>query len=484
MATETGHGKNWLPGKDFFFSWKRFGAPACAIAVFVLTTILFIVETTHLKGKTPDGPQFKLGTNIKSECTSYIANSDTATTTGVSGVLHYSKAGAPFNAKIVAVSELETSNLSLYLQNTTDVTSSSGLIKQDYAGPKAWGDIDAPTKLHAFAGTQSNLTALAGSTGAVKEDHSQITRACNAYKPKDFTMIGYSVDVAEAPSVIQALTLMLWLLSLFVMVNEIMNANDFFNPDIEMVQTIAPAGFNSSRIVSSFFTFMIWALIISSVSIGYSSALDFDHHNADSWREATLAFSVIAVCWFLVVIAVRFVVAENEYKCCVNDAVNKWTNIMFYSVFTNFMHIWITCFLLVIGILDGMHKMVEPCGHLKDIFTSTEHLQNYITASVNVGTVSGWSISSLALMNKVKVFEENGSCTGLATTAWTMSLLLIFPIGISMGYPFYKLYLQNMQEEPSVHYGLPGKPGSANVQDVSKKASTELHPLTADTLNF
>lgn len=491
----------FIPDRELFTSWRRFWSPFFASWVFISVLVLLIVQTTHLPYNRTAKVDPTLGKQIKDACNLYIANSvsssPSTSATGSMGILQYSK--GEWRVRIKATSTTDSSSVPMLTQFLSrNVTATTA-----YSVNANYGTVNAALKIDALRSTPSLFADI--TTGAsVLGVHKQIVSACNEYESTETGVFGFDVDISQAPAVIQMMTLQVLLLSFVVATNEIMLALGYFKePDEPEDNTsrdkftpkwddLRPAGLNSSRSFATIILLIIWGIICwFFVAFCYAASIGMNEYDITAFWSPTYNAHLYAFVLLVVMLAFRFFFMQiNPDKSSKDRAekkpVQEMCRIAAFYVFTNFTHVYIACGLAMMGIMFGMINMQSPCDKFEQIRSHTDGLKNFTSVALNTNNGTDWVASSHGLHQKLDDFTKTGTCEGMTRTAAVCGIFTLVCIIASIIGPIV-IAVKCRGEEKGKKIDNPAelaRPGFANAQTAMSNADTEMHPLTADTLNF
>lgn len=499
-----------IPHKEFLKSWRRFWSPFFACWVLISVLVLLFVQTTHLPYNTPKKVDPTLGKQIKDACNLYIANSvsssPSTSATGSMGILQYSK--GEWRVRIKATSTTDTSSAPmqaqfLSLNATATTTNSTGsTVAAAYSVNANYGAVNAGLKiaLQATASLFANLTTGANVLGT----HKKIVSACNEYASTKTGVFGFDMDIAQAPSVIQMMTVQVLLLSFVVATNQVMDALGYFKePDKPVKRPVEktllerltpqwddlrPAGLNSSRSFATVILLLVWGIICWFIVVfSYAASVGMTEYDITGFWSPTYNAHLYAFVLLIVMLAFRFLLMQIDSglaseKRAKDRPVQENCRIAAFYVFTNFTHVYIACGFAMMAVMFGMINMQSPCDKFVQLKDHTDGLKGFVHVTLNNNTQSDWVASSHALHQKLLDFTDTGTCEGMTATAAVCGIATLFGIIASILGPIViACKCRGGPDEDPVQFA---RPAFAEAQTVSSNANTEMHPLTADTLNF
>lgn len=495
---------------------KRLGLLIAAFFVCVAAFVLIVVQHTHFVGGDPRLEK-ALASNIKSKCASYITQSSVVTVpleltapVANTGIL-INNAQSTSRIKIAAVS----TSVSVLEQNKAHVSGTNGVQQRQQYVTSAWdastgvAALSNDSKLSFFNDDQSHFDTI---TAGTKTRYDILKDSCDKYGPPEvLSVLWYYVDAAEAISVMQTLAYLLFFSAGFVFVHEILMefTKTLHNISLDDVDV---AGFNtSSNTWVTVCLIGIWSGITFTICL--TSGTTANVSDSSDWTAAVLS-PYLALLGFMlcVVLPMRWayeetsdniskmlsclsVTSENQEKstclpwfpchkflCCFKYKKDSLRYTLFFRIFTNFTHIWLSCVVILVALLILMTGLQERCDEIENLSSALDNMHNFVNNTVNSAGVTGWVSQADDLHTTVKDFTTSGSCDGIDETAWVLFWVTVFPLLVLAFYPFVLYYGMN---EKSVFV----KEDFAKYkeQDAAKASSesiTELHPLNADTLNF
>lgn len=487
--------------------------------VCIAAFVLIVVQHTHFVG---GDPRLKkaLASNIKSKCATYITQSSVVTVPleltapqANTGILINNAQ----NTSRVKIADVSTS-VAVLEQNKTLVSGTNGTQQQQQYVTSAWAAstgvaaLSAASKISFFSNNETHFKII---TTGTKAHYDILKEKCDNYGPPEvLSVLWYYVDAAEAVSVMQTLAYLLFFSAGFVFVHEILME---FNKAREMIPYGNIAGFNTSQdtgmtiillLIWSFITFII--CLVSGTTANVSDSSD--------WTAAVIS-PYLALLGFMlcVVLPMRWAYEKTSddaslwlqtkpflwcywstddqstseymkyiscFKClwCFKYKKDSLRYTLFFRIFTNFTHIWLSCVMILVALLILMTELQERCDEIDNLSSALYDMHNFVNNTVNSAGVTGWVSQADNLRTTVKEFTDSGSCSGINETALVLFWVTVFPLLALAFYPIL-LYYEMHEESVFVKQDF-AKYKEQNAAKASSKSTTELHPLNADTLNF